>query len=92
MSSNSRSGNNVVSFVVSVAHFLWKIFQIFVGYIILIFSMSAVADLVLIGRHLPPMKVFFFPYESHLCLLILIVWTILKVRKYVRSRAEREQI
>lgn len=94
MSSNSRLGNYVVSFVVSVAHSLWKIFRIFVWYIILIFSMSAAADIILIviGRDLPPMKVFFFTYESHLCLVISIFWTILKVRKYVRSRDEREQI
>ncbi|MGF6282276.1 hypothetical protein ABH908_000240 [Pseudomonas frederiksbergensis] len=67
----------------------WGVARIFLIYVVGLFALSGLADLVLIWKDLPPVKAIFFPHETHACLAVAIVWVAWKIRSHLLVRALR---
>lgn len=92
MDSESQTENKMAHVIANVSHSTWKVTRLAFGYVVTLFAMSAVAEVMLVGKNLPPVKVVFFPYDRQVCLAMIILWVSLKIRKYLKGRPIGEHV
>lgn len=89
MKSTTPAAQTAIRLLRTVGLRTWDVARIFMIYVVGLFALSGLADLLLIGKDLPPVTVIFFPHETHVCLLLAIVWAFWKIRSHLRARALR---
>ncbi|MGE8063923.1 hypothetical protein [Pseudomonas sp. NPDC089569] len=89
MESKSQKDQGVLRLLRTAARRTRDVLGVFMIYVVGMFALSGFADLVLIGKDLPPVGVIVFPHETHVCLAVAIVWSLWKIRSYLRTRALR---
>ncbi|MHC5194911.1 hypothetical protein ACYSUW_14250 [Pseudomonas frederiksbergensis] len=89
MESATPTDQAAIRLLRTIALRTWDAARIFLIYVVGLFALSGLADLLLIGKDLPPVKAMFFPHETHACLAVAMVWAAWKIRRHLRTRALR---
>lgn len=84
---STKAGQAAVRILHTVALRAWAVVLLILKFMIGLFAVGGLGDLLTIGKNLPPVKVIFFPHETHVCLALAIIWAVWKVRSFIRARS-----
>lgn len=87
MNSTKQAGQAAVRLIRTVALRAWAVVLLILQFMIGLFALGGLGDLLVTGKNLPPVKVIFFPHETQVCLALAIIWAAWKVRSFLRARS-----
>lgn len=90
MNSTKSVGEAVARLVRSTVVRTWAVVLLLLKFVVGLFALGGLGDLLVLEKDLPPVKVIFFPHETHVCLAVTVIWAVWKVRSYVRARSPQE--